>query len=175
MRTLFTAARTAFFMTGFVVFWGWIALGVDRRWPLPLPDWTRAPGAVLIALGATLALASAGAFVIWGRGTPAPFDAPREFVAAGPYRRVRNPMYIGGLAVLAGFALYLRSGGILLASPVWLAFAHLFVLGYEEPHLREKFGPAYEQYCRSVSRWMPRLRTRTCPPPGSAARWSPSG
>jgi protein-S-isoprenylcysteine O-methyltransferase Ste14 len=83
-------------------------------------------------------------------------DPPRNFVAAGPYQFVRNPMYIGGFLVLAGFGLYEQSPAILLFALPWLLLAHLFVILYEEPHLRATFGAPYDAYCRSVRRWLPR-------------------
>ncbi len=157
MRTLLVGLRALTFMSGFVFFWGWIALGLRPMDRLVggLPQWTEVPGAALMAVGGSLALWCAGAFVALGRGTPAPFDAPRQFVAAGPYRYVRNPMYLGGFAVLIGFGLYLHSGAILVLAPPWFLAAHLFVVGYEEPTLREKFGDTYEKYCKAVARWRP--------------------
>jgi len=65
-------------------------------------------------------------------------------------------MYIGGLTVLVGFGLYLRSPAILFFCLAWIFLAHIFVVFYEEPHLREKFGAAYEGYCSRVPRWIPR-------------------
>ena len=90
----------------------------------------------LMAAGGTLAFACIATFVTRGEGTPAPMDPPRKFVAAGPYRFVRNPMYIGGFLVLAGFGLYEQSPAILLFALPWFLLAHLFVILYEEPHLR---------------------------------------
>jgi protein-S-isoprenylcysteine O-methyltransferase Ste14 len=66
-------------------------------------------------------------------------------------------MYIGGFFTLAGFGLYERSPAILFFSLPWLLLAHLFVIFYEEPHLRHKFGSPYDAYCHSVPRWLPRL------------------
>ncbi len=160
MDTLFTAVRAVTFMSGFVFLWGWVAWrlrALDARFSLMLPAWTDVPGVILMALGAALALASVATFVVRGRGTPAPFDPPRQFVAVGPYRYVRNPMYIGALTVLAGLGLYLNSGAVLLFSILWIGFAHLFVVVYEEPVLRRSFREPYEAYCRAVPRWIPRL------------------
>ncbi len=64
-------------------------------------------------------------------------------------------MYIGGFLVLAGFGLYKQSPAILLFALPWLLLAHLFVILYEEPHLRATFGASYDAYCRSVRRWLP--------------------
>ncbi len=158
MRTLFTAARALVVAAGFLYLWRWAAWRVhtlDGAWGLTLPAWTAAPGTALMALGGLLALACVGTFAVRGHGTPAPFDPPRQFVAAGPYRWVRNPMYIGALLLLAGYGLYLHSGAVLLFSGVWLGLAHLFVVVYEEPALRRRFGAAYENYCATVRRWLP--------------------
>jgi protein-S-isoprenylcysteine O-methyltransferase Ste14 len=159
MKTLFIALRAAIFGTGFIFLWGWVALSLRNRYDITLgiglSEWTRALGITLMAAGGTLAFACVATFVARGEGTPAPFDPPRKFVAAGPYRFVRNPMYIGGFIVLFGFGLYERSAAILLFALPWLLAAHLFVILYEEPHLRSTFGPPYEMYCRSVRRWLP--------------------
>jgi protein-S-isoprenylcysteine O-methyltransferase Ste14 len=58
-------------------------------------------------------------------------DPPRKFVVVGPYRFVRNPMYIGGFLVLVGFGPYQQSSAILLLALPWLLLAHLFVILYE--------------------------------------------
>jgi len=78
-----------------------------------------------------------------GEGTPAPFDTPRKFVATGPYQFVRNPMYEEVLTVLFGFGLYEQSRHSAFHSAV-LLLVHLFVILYEEPHLRATFSTTYE-------------------------------
>ena len=160
MKTLFIALRAAIFGTGFIFLWGWVALSLHHRYDVTfgfaLYAWTRALGIALMAAGGTLAFACVATFVARGEGTPAPFDPPRKFVGAGPYRFVRNPMYIGGFTVLFGFGLYEQSVAILLFTLPWLLSAHLFVILYEEPHLRSTFGAQYDVYCRSVRRWLPR-------------------
>jgi protein-S-isoprenylcysteine O-methyltransferase Ste14 len=97
-------------------------------------------------------------FAAFGRGTPAPLDAPRRLVARGLYRYVRNPMYVGVLLVIAGWALLFRSTLILGYGAVVALIFHLFVVAVEEPTLRGKFGRSYEQYCRDVGRWVPKVR-----------------
>jgi len=159
MKALFTALRALIFAAVFVYVWGGVALSLHRRYDaalgFALSPWTRPFGIALMALGGTLALACITTFVTRGEGTPAPFDPPRKFVAVGPYKFVRNPMYIGGFVVLFGFGLYEQSPAILLFTLPWLLFAHLFVVLYEEPHLRATFGAPYDAYCRSVRRWLP--------------------
>ena len=160
MKTLFLALRSVLYMAGFLFFFGWIALRVrslDRSFGVSLPAASEIPGAILLVIGATLGLACAGVFISRGRGTPAIFDAPRAFVAIGPYKYVRNPMYIGGLVLLIGFGLYERSISILFLALLLFPLVHLFVLFYEEPTLTRKFGSSYQEYRRAVRRWIPRL------------------
>ena len=97
-------------------------------------------------------------FAAFGRGTPAPLDAPKRLVARGLYRYVRNPMYVGVLLVIAGWALLFRSPRVLGYGAAVALFFHLFVVAVEEPTLRGKFGRSYEQYCREVGRWVPNPR-----------------
>jgi protein-S-isoprenylcysteine O-methyltransferase Ste14 len=116
-------------------------------------------GAVVTLAGVALYLWCAGLFSFVGRGTPAPIAAPNVFVGRGPYRYVRNPMYIGLLTSIIGIAIAYASPWV-LAYAVLVAIAfHFFVLGYEEPTLEERFGHSYEEYRRTVPRWIPRMKT----------------
>ena len=114
-------------------------------------------GMVIGAAGAAVALWCIFTFAIIGRGTPAPFDPPRRLVIGGPYRFVRNPMYIGAGLALAGAALFYESLPLLGYAGLFLLVTHLFVVWYEEPTLRRTFGQEYEAYCRQVRRWWPRV------------------
>ena len=152
------ALRAVFYASAFVFLWAWFAASVqplDARLPLTVPAWARPLGWALALAGALLTLWCVATFVARGRGTPAPFDPPREFVATGPYRYVRNPMYIGGFGVLLGAGLALRSLSITGLSFLFLLLAHLFVLLYEEPSLNRRFGDSYLHYKSSVHRWVP--------------------
>ena len=113
---------------------------------------------ILIGIaGAALAIWCILTFAVIGRGTPAPFDPPRQLVVAGPYRYVRNPMYIGAGLALLGAAIFYRSGALALYTGLFLIITHLFVLLYEEPALTQTFGAAYQQYRTTVRRWLPRI------------------
>lgn len=94
-------------------------------------------------------------FAVSGRGTPAPIDPPTRLVVRGLYRYIRNPMYIGVLAVVAGWTVYFGSIRLLEYGAALAVLFHLFVVLVEEPLLRRRFGAAYEEYCRSVPRWIP--------------------
>ncbi len=158
MKTLWIGLRAVTFMTGFLAMWAWLIQALrplDAKLGWALYGWLAWMAPVPLAQGAFLVLACAGLFVVRGRGTPALFDSPRRFVAAGPYRFVRNPMYVGALLLLLGLGLYWRSGvTVLLALPAFV-LAHLLVVLYEEPVLRRKFGAEYELYLRHVNRWIP--------------------
>jgi protein-S-isoprenylcysteine O-methyltransferase Ste14 len=121
----------------------------------------RVLGLVLIALGGALVLETTARFALQGRGTPAPFAPPERFVARGSYRLVRHPMYVGVLSLIVGQALVL--GREILFG--WAALAailfQLFVVLHEEPELRKRFGPEYDDYRRRTGRWLPRLSRST--------------
>jgi protein-S-isoprenylcysteine O-methyltransferase Ste14 len=110
---------------------------------------------VLVLLGGTIYLWCQWDFAVFGRGTPAPIDAPKRLVVRGLYRYVRNPMYVGVLSVILGWAVLFQALSLLLYAVVVGAVAHLFVVFYEEPHLRRVFGQEYEDYCSRVGRWLP--------------------
>jgi len=116
--------------------------------------------AIPSVLGFAVALRCIWDFGWTGHGTPAPVAPPQRLVAVGFYRYVRNPMYLGfavgwiGLWVVFG-----RADPSVIAAVAAVAFGiHLFVLFYEEPTLRGKFGADYEVYCWNVHRWWPHLR-----------------
>jgi protein-S-isoprenylcysteine O-methyltransferase Ste14 len=113
-------------------------------------------GCLLTAVGASVALWCIAIFALVGRGTPAPFDPPRRVVSTGPYRHVRNPMYLGAAMALCGGALFYESGALLGYATGFLLLMHAFVVVYEEPALTAAFGDDYKAYCRQVRRWWPR-------------------
>lgn len=163
MRRLWTSMRALVYTGLFVWLWGWVALSLrpyDGRLGGPFGPWAAPLGWAVTAAGAALAASCIWTFILRGQGTPAPFDAPRQVVAAGPYRFVRNPMYLGGFLVLCGFGLVERSGAIVIFAAIWLLVVHLAVIGLEEPDLRRKFGASYEDYRREVPRWVPRRPAR---------------
>ncbi|MGW2645671.1 methyltransferase family protein [Streptomyces sp. NPDC001393] len=126
------------------------------HWWLPL----RLLGLLPLAAGAVVILAAFARFALEGLGTPAPVAPPARLVVSGPYRYVRNPIYVAVVAVLAG-------QGLLLARPVLFAYAAGawvltwgFVRWYEEPGLVRRFGADYERYRRQVPVWCPRRAAR---------------
>ena len=157
--TVFLLARTVTYATLFVgLFLVFLPGSILTRAGITSPAATGPLElvAVLLAVsGAALALWCIFSFVFLGKGTPAPFDPPRRLVVAGPYRYVRNPMYLGAAALLSGAALRYQSIALLLYAAGFVFAMHLFVVLYEEPALRERFGAEYEAYRAKVRRWLP--------------------
>ena len=165
----FTILRGTLYSAGFVWLWAWLVVSVrplDARIPIELPNWLRPIGFGLAFVGALLAGACIATFVTKGRGTPAPFDPPREFVASGPYLYVRNPMYVGAAMVILGAGLVLSSPSVALLGLAFLLIMHLLVVLYEEPALAIRFGATYQQYRSSVHRWLIRKPKSRARPPG---------
>ena len=129
----------------------WTEVAMPERFGL-----AQTMGIIATTTGAVLALWCILTFAVIGRGTPAPFDPPRRLVVRGPYRYVRNPMYLGAGLALAGAALYYQSAALLAYVSVFLLLTHVLVVSYEEPTLRHAFGEDYDAYCREVRRWWPR-------------------
>ena len=149
------AVGTAFFSLWFWLLPQWLGFRVETgaahwRWLAALPS----------VLGFAIALRCVWDFGWTGRGTPAPMAPPQRLVVVGFYRRVRNPMYLGFAA--GGIGLWIVFGHANLPAIAAVAAValgvHLFVILYEEPTLRRKFGAEYKAYCRNVSRWWPRLK-----------------
>ncbi len=141
------------FFAGYVP-WRYFGLGrVRLEWSNPLS----LLGLACAGLGAGLLAACIVEFARSGRGTLSPVDPPRHLVIQGLYRYVRNPMYLSVTTIVLGEALLTRSGTLALYWAIWFAGANLFVIGYEEPTLRRRFGRSYDEYTAQVGRWVPRL------------------
>lgn len=156
-----TAAASLVVGALFFALWFWLlpswlgfrvaTAGMARvRWLAALPS----------VLGFAVALRCVWDFGWTGHGTPIPLVPPQRLVVVGFYRYVRNPMYLGFAVGWIGLWVVLGHADMRLITAVAaVALAvHLFVLLYEEPTLRKKFGTDYEEYCRNVNRWWPRLR-----------------
>jgi protein-S-isoprenylcysteine O-methyltransferase Ste14 len=131
--------------------------GLDRV-RLDLVRSTQVLGVLCVGAGVALLATCVWEFARTGRGTLAPVDPPRTLVVRGVYRYVRNPMYLGVATIVLGEALVAGSGALFGYCAAFVVAANLFVIGYEEPTLRRRFGAAYDQYIRQVGRWLPRWR-----------------
>src|SRR5687767_8708967 len=118
------------------------------------------PGRTGIAIGlallaAVIALAGVVAFRV-NKTTVNPLnpDAASTVVSNGVYRFSRNPMYLGFLLALAGWAIYLSNALAALFLPAFVAYLNQFQIKPEERTLLAKFGPAFSQYVAAVRRWV---------------------
>ncbi|HXD33728.1 MAG TPA: isoprenylcysteine carboxylmethyltransferase family protein [Pyrinomonadaceae bacterium] len=118
---------------------------------------TQVLGIISSALGGALAVWCILTFVFVGKGTPAPFDPPRKLVVRGPYKFLRNPMYVGAALALVGAALYYWSFPLFSYAVLFLLAMHAFVVFYEEPTLRRNFGDDYADYYAQVGCWWPKI------------------
>ena len=135
--------------------------------PWMISDWQLQPpffafavsrwlGCLLMFLGIPVLLEAFAKFALYGRGTPAPYMQTERLVITGSYRYVRNPMYVAIVSAVVGQALLLGQSVLLMYALVLCGGFHAFVVWYEEPSLRRRFGERYEAYCASVRRWWPR-------------------
>jgi len=156
-RKIFALIRALVVAPLFILIW--------LRW-LPLwlvgPDVFKDPrplGWIVVAIGVVVGVPCIWQFAWRGFGTPTPWDPPRKRVVTGPYRYVRNPMYVGMGVAIAGFAIVFPHAANFFVAELGAAFALVFgfIVLYEEPTLRQMFGEDYETYCRNVRRWIPRV------------------
>ena len=145
----------AFFALWFWLLPSWLGFRVDMadvarwRWIAAVPS----------VLGFAVAVRCVWDFGRTGHGTPAPVAPPTRLVVTGFYRYVRNPMYVGFATGWVGlWIIFGRANLTAIAAACAVALGvDLFVMFYEEPHLRKLFGAQYEEYCKNVPRWMPRM------------------
>lgn len=155
-----TAIGSIIIGLAFFGLWFWLLpplLGLDVeavesqpwRWSAVIPS----------VFGFAVALRCVWDFGWTGGGTPSPIAPPRRLVVVGFYRYVRNPMYLGFAWGWIGYWIVFGHFNLSIAAGIAAAAlgVHLFVLLYEEPALRRKFDGDYEEYCRNVRRWWPRI------------------
>ncbi len=139
-----------------------------RRTILPLPlalailliPGRQAPGSAALAGVGVVLVALGEAIRLWGVRHIGAISRTRSdrlgpLIASGPFARVRNPLYLGNVALWVGFAISAR---LLWLAPVFvaiLAFEYHAIVRWEERLLEERLGERYRAYAAQVSRWMP--------------------
>jgi len=96
-----------------------------------------------------------------GRGTPAHLDPPKILIVNGLYRHVRNPIYFGALLVELGYITWFGSTWMMVYFLLFALAFHILIVFIEEPILRHKFGADYDEYAKSVPRWIPRFKSKS--------------
>jgi protein-S-isoprenylcysteine O-methyltransferase Ste14 len=164
-HVLATLLQTTVFWTVFLFVLPWLVALGERTLgvpPLPLPPpWPRNLGVALFALGGALGLWSGITMAVRGRGTPLPLATARELVVAGPYRVVRNPMALGGIAQGVATGLWLQSGTVVAYALAGAVLWHVCVRPAEERDLELRFGAAFRAYRDRVPLWLPRRPARS--------------
>ncbi|MBK0422088.1 isoprenylcysteine carboxylmethyltransferase family protein [Leucobacter sp. CSA2] len=159
-----TAGHVLLTAAQLVVFWGialvLVPLGiawVEARWGLsaPVPAWVRIAGWVLLAAASALGLWSAGAMSSRGEGTPLPIATARRMVVSGPYRFVRNPMAVAGIAQGVAVGLILGSWLVVVYALAGSLLWNWGIRPVEEADLERRFGAEYVAYRDSVRCWVP--------------------
>lgn len=139
---------------------------VEHRWALylPLPAWSRALGWALLLLASALGVWAAFAMSLRGDGTPLPSASANRLVVSGPYRWVRNPMALAGIAQAAGVGLVIDSWLVVVYALCGAVYWNALVRPFEEADLEARFGAAFVSYRQCVRCWAPRLRPVAAPP-----------
>jgi|SRR6266571_4341074 len=115
---------------------------------------SRCVGLALVVAGFTL---HTWATIALARGIRSAYNAPRSLIVTGPYRYVRNPIYLAVMVIFAGiYTVYASWRVSTLLFAVGTAVAvHFFVMWVEEPATHKRFGSQYDDYRRKVPRWLP--------------------
>ncbi|GAB3401079.1 isoprenylcysteine carboxylmethyltransferase family protein [Schumannella luteola] len=153
-----------------VVFWGLFLIAgplvlraLELRWQV---DATLPPsvalgvavlGAVVFVLASALGIWSAATMAFLGRGTPLPTAMASSLVVAGPYRFVRNPMAVAGIAQGAAVGLALGSWVVVAYAVSGSLIWNYAVRPHEEADLESRFGDGFRRYRAEVRCWIPRL------------------
>ena len=153
LRSLLWTLLLPGFVAGYVP---WMYFGLKDVSLTPITPLV-ALGMMCSALGIILLFACIFEFARTGRGTLSPVDPPRHLVVRGLYKYVRNPMYLSVTCILLGEVILTQSRALFAYWLFWLLAVNVFVIAYEEPTLRRQFGNSYEDYKRSVGRWVPRF------------------
>jgi len=91
------------------------------------------------------------------RTSPLPIKPSTTLVTTGPYRFIRNPMYVSLGLLYAGLALWFQVVWALILLPATIAIIHYRVVALEEKYLEQTFGAEYLDYKAHVPCWLPRL------------------
>ena len=112
-------------------------------------------GGLIALIGFGLAMWTIVIFKTIGKGTPNPYLPPIELVSSGPYRYSRNPMVAGGFLALVGEAGIYQSPSLAVIAVLFAVILYVYIIYFEEPVLKVRFGARYETYINTVPRFLP--------------------
>jgi protein-S-isoprenylcysteine O-methyltransferase Ste14 len=156
-----TLAQLLVFWTLFLVAIPLVIAWVEQRWRLglDLPPPARGSGVVLLVLASALGVWAALSMSTKGHGTPLPSSMPNRLVIAGPYRFVRNPMAVAGIAQGVAVGLLLSSWLVIAYAVIGAVVWNVGIRPLEEADLEARFGDEFRRYRTAVRCWWPRIES----------------
>jgi len=130
---------------------------IDRLWLPPLPEVLETFAWPLFIVGTLLILSAVYCLCKYSGASGAPGDPTQNLVYRGPYKWMRNPICLGGILLLIGVGLFIRSTVLIMMALVSIPGFHYMVCRFEEPKTEERLGDVYCIYKSQVPRWIPRL------------------
>lgn len=115
-------------------------------------------GIILFIFGLFLAIWTMILFNTIGKGTLAPWAAPKHLVVEGPFKIVRNPMITGVLNILTAEALILNSINLFYWMIIFFIINCIYFKLFEEKQLERNFGQEYLEYKKKVPMWIPKFK-----------------
>lgn len=153
LRSLLLNILIAILVIGCIIF----IISLDKFWPFLLPEMLLSCAWLFLITGLLLIVSAVYSLVSLSRSTGAPGNSTSTLNTSGPFRWIRNPIYLGDAILLIGLSLLTRSPSLLLVSFIIIAVMHLYVCKVEEPDLEKRFGGDYFEYKSQVPRWFPTL------------------
>src|SRR2546422_6482031 len=138
---------------------GLLGLRVSALFGLPaLPTWPYGYFGIAPALGGVaLRFWASSTIFNMGKGTPLYTRPTKALVTTGPYRLIRNPLYLGGFLIYLGIIVTIPS--LFLAILGWIGLPIIYIgIGREEKGLEGRFGEDYRRYRQTVPGWVPRIK-----------------
>lgn len=115
-------------------------------------------GIILFIFGLFLAIWTMILFNTIGKGTLAPWAAPKHLVVEGPFKIVRNPMITGILSILTAESLILNSINLFYWMIIFFIVNCIYFKLFEEKQLERNFGQEYLEYKKNVPMWIPKFK-----------------
>ena len=137
-----------------------VAIALQLAVPIPFPGGFITParilvGAVLIVVGVSLAVLARREFARYGQPTDPGFPTGK-IISTGVFSISRNPLYLGGVLILAGISLAFNLPWVLILLIPSIVVCQTILIAPEESYLAARFGEQYRIYSATVHRWIGR-------------------